>query len=842
MAINKNKVIANAQKLVQKGQFDKAVAEYLRVVKEDPHDIRTWLKVGDLYTKMGLRPEATATYQKVAKYYSDRGFHLKAVAVFKQILKLDPTLFHIHLSLAQAYEKLGLVSDAVAQYEEVAQAYENSGNIPEAVEVLKRLVSLDPSNVAHHIRIAEFYSRENKVDNAASHFQNACSMLFDSGRLDDYTKVAERLLYHRPDDVDLARTLARVYLDSGDPQRSLTKLQNCFKTNPRDVGTLRLLAEAFSSLGQDNKTISVYKEMAKIYEEQGDAENRQKVLETIWRLAPDDPEVRAAMGVESEQAVPVQEDVEVYAEDVSIDSTGAEVVSDVERIIAETDVYIKYGLKDRAINHIQQVFEIDPLNIAAREKFKDLLVDVGDVENALKQLFYLANLFTEEQPEASVYYLHEVLRLDPSNKEGREKIKKLGGVLPDWIADSVDESADSSDEELAFDGEVLAFDDEEEALLVEDEGISVVPETEVMTASPGGEDGAVDEALDDFPEIESEVDLIEDDEPEILEEVSEVMPATDTVSFDDDIEAELDKLASPEELLWDSSRDTGEVDVADEGVRPRTTEESASLDPNLFSDKKELEDEEVEDLLALEEDEGDDEFAWEEDEEEEWEDLEDFEPSAEVLSEESLKEIEDALEEYSFYMQEEIYDEARSALDEVLEKYPDNPRIKNALAQLDVISASSAGGDLPAAETESKKPADTKEPERVTHSPRTGEAIASDDAQTHFDLGFAYKEMGIFAQARSEFEMAMQDVEREAQCLTMMGLCSVAEGNFEQAKADFEKALASPSISEDDELMLHYELGEVFLAMGNTSGAKRQFLEVYDLDPNFREVKSRLTS
>jgi len=634
-----------------------------------------------------------------------------------------------------------------------------------------------------------------------------------------------------------------VYLDSGDPKRSLTKLQNCFKTNPRDIDTLRLLAEAFGSLGQDNKTVSVYKEMAKIYEEQGDTGNRQKVLETIWKLAPDDPEVRAAMGVNSEQAVVApEEDVEVYAEDVSIDSTGAEVVSDVERIIAETDVYIKYGLKDRAINHIQQVFEIDPLNIAAREKFKDLLVDVGDVENALKQLFYLANLFTEDQPEASVYYLHEVLRLDPSNKEGRVKIKELGGVLPDWITDSQDASADSSDEELMYDEEELAFDDEEAALLEDDEGISVVPETEVMTASPGAEDGAVNEALDDYPEIESEMALIEEDEPEILEEVSEIMPATDTVSFDDDIEAELDKLASPEELLWDSSRDTGGADFADEGARPMTTEESASLDPNLFSEKKELEDEAVEDLLTLEEDDGDEEFAWEEDGEEEWEDLEDFEPPAEVLSEESLKEIEDALEEYSFYMQEEIYDEARSALDEVLEKYPDNPRIKNALAQLEVVSDSSAVEEPTAAATESKKPAEKKEPERVTHSPRTGEEIASDDAQTHFDLGIAYKEMGIFAQARSEFEMAMQDVEREALCLTMMGLCSVAEGNFEQAKADFEKALSSPSISEDDELMLHYELGEVYLAMGNSSEAKKKFLEVYDLNPNFRDVKSRLMS
>ena len=49
---------------------------------------------------------------------------------------------------------------------------------------------------------------------------------------------------------------------------------------------------------------------------------------------------------------------------------------EVERILTEMEVFLKYGLKDRAINHIQQVFDIDPLNIVARERLKDLLVEI----------------------------------------------------------------------------------------------------------------------------------------------------------------------------------------------------------------------------------------------------------------------------------------------------------------------------------------------------------------------------------------------------------------------------------------------------------------------------------
>ena len=86
-----------ARKFVDKGQIDKAVKEYLRIVSEDPKDVRVWLKIGDLYAKKGAKQEATDTYLKVARFYHDQGFFLKAVAVYKQILKLDPRLVDVIL-------------------------------------------------------------------------------------------------------------------------------------------------------------------------------------------------------------------------------------------------------------------------------------------------------------------------------------------------------------------------------------------------------------------------------------------------------------------------------------------------------------------------------------------------------------------------------------------------------------------------------------------------------------------------------------------------------------------------------------------------------------------------
>ena len=126
MAFNKEKVMDAARKFVDKGQLDKAVKEYLRIVEADPKDVRVWLKIGDLYAKKGSKQDAIETYLKVARFYHEQGFFLKAVAVYKQILKLDPRLVDVILKLAELYRRLGLMSDAMQHYESVAAHFHRS--------------------------------------------------------------------------------------------------------------------------------------------------------------------------------------------------------------------------------------------------------------------------------------------------------------------------------------------------------------------------------------------------------------------------------------------------------------------------------------------------------------------------------------------------------------------------------------------------------------------------------------------------------------------------------------------------------------------------------------------
>ncbi|MEO0326206.1 MAG: tetratricopeptide repeat protein, partial [Myxococcota bacterium] len=232
MAVDRNKVLSAAQKHLSRGNYDRAIAEYEKLVAADPRDVRTWLKIGDLHTRKGDAQRAGETYHRVAEHYAGQGFFLKAVAVYKQILKLQPGRIDVQLRLAEMYENLQLVSDALATYEEIAATHSQNGDVDAMLATLARMADLDPENVPVRIRHAEALSKADRMDEAAREFEAGATLLDEQGRVDDYLKVAERLLFHRQEDTGLARDLAERYLQRNDAKRALAKLQLLFQHDP----------------------------------------------------------------------------------------------------------------------------------------------------------------------------------------------------------------------------------------------------------------------------------------------------------------------------------------------------------------------------------------------------------------------------------------------------------------------------------------------------------------------------------------------------------------------------------------------------------------------------------
>jgi pilus assembly protein FimV len=120
--------------------------------------------------------------------------------------------------------------------------------------------------------------------------------------------------------------------------------------------------------------------------------------------------------------------------------------------------------------------------------------------------------------------------------------------------------------------------------------------------------------------------------------------------------------------------------------------------------------------------------------------------------------------------------------------------------------------------------------------------VQRNDVDTHYDLGIAYKEMGLLDDAVGVFEVARQGCQgqpKEVDCLAMIALLHGMRGEPQRAIAALREALASPHAG-PREASLRFDLGLQHEAAGAGGKALGQYLVVQRAEPAHRDVAERV--
>jgi tetratricopeptide (TPR) repeat protein len=121
-------------------------------------------------------------------------------------------------------------------------------------------------------------------------------------------------------------------------------------------------------------------------------------------------------------------------------------------------------------------------------------------------------------------------------------------------------------------------------------------------------------------------------------------------------------------------------------------------------------------------------------------------------------------------------------------------------------------------------------------------ALGDGDHEARYDLGIAYREMGLLDDAVREFQAASTSPERRLDCLQMLGLCAIDMGRAEEGTAHLQQALDTPELSQEQTLGLRFELGRAFEVLADFDRAREAWEAVAAVDPSFCEVEERLAS
>jgi tetratricopeptide (TPR) repeat protein len=182
---DRSRILQQAQLLASRGQYDAAIAEWKKLAIDSPADGSIHNTIGDLHIKRNVPGEAASAYLQAASAFRAEGATLKAIAAFKKVLKCDPTRYEVYRYLGDLNVERGLISSAVQDYLTLGKYYLKERRGKDALDVYKKIIAHDPSNLNAQQRVAELCIQENQQDEATKVYLQLGREKSAQGRYDE---------------------------------------------------------------------------------------------------------------------------------------------------------------------------------------------------------------------------------------------------------------------------------------------------------------------------------------------------------------------------------------------------------------------------------------------------------------------------------------------------------------------------------------------------------------------------------------------------------------------------------------------------------------------------------
>lgn len=235
--------------------------------------------------------------------------------------------------------------------------------------------------------------------------------------------------------------------------------------------------------------------------------------------------------------------------------------------------------------------------------------------------------------------------------------------------------------------------------------------------------------------------------------------------------------------------------------------------------------------------------------------------SADVASEvEVPEELAEEMAEAEFFVTQGLFEDALNVLRELLEPFGEHPALVSRIAAVQAQLEAGDGDELEdfgeelgealdGLEATESEAADGKSgglniPRKesdafVQFKEGVARQVGEDDSETHFDLGIAYREMGMVQDAIGEFEAAMRPT-NEVQCFLMIAACHRDLGRSAEAVNVYKKALYCDAVTDAEQVEIYYQMGLSYEELDDPrEGA--YYLEKVDRQvQGYRDVAERL--
>src|SRR5438093_8158713 len=123
---------------------------------------------------------------------------------------------------------------------------------------------------------------------------------------------------------------------------------------------------------------------------------------------------------------------------------------------------------------------------------------------------------------------------------------------------------------------------------------------------------------------------------------------------------------------------------------------------------------------------------------------------------------------------------------------------------------------------------------------RIDENIDEADFQSHYDLGVAFKEMGLLDEAIAELQKALRAPEGKLRTSEMLGICFFEKAAYGVAESILRRGLDLPASGDQERLGILYWLGRALEQQGKKADARDLYGRVFAVDIRFLDAEQRV--
>jgi pilus assembly protein FimV len=882
-----------AQIFVGDGFLTKAIAVYKRIAKLAPEEIRPLEKLADLYVQQGVMSEARPLFLQLAEIHLKGNRQAEAVSLLKKLLLAEPDNLRIQIRLADLYTAMGQTADAIEAYVSAAQRALARGDSAECEKLVERALKLDPKNMAATIVKARIHSSKGDTAQAAKALQTVADL--DKGGeqtellLDLYLKnsdweqaseLATRVFDADPKNFGPAQKVTEALLQADEGQKAMELLEriripmvDAGENEP--VGRLlndlaaRLpgrieplewlvefygrtsdsfrLADSLAHLGDALAAAKQYDRAKEVYEQlvarqpESDAPKRKlnAILRKLGHAVPEDTPPPPEKHEEEEPSLTVElarpaapklptdaETPEVKAKPAG--HSGESPLDDetqnfISQSLTDVDLFASYGLTQKAIGLLEAILRRAPRHAPTLEKLLDFVLGAGDDRRTAELAAQLQQIHTERGDVRSAERFEEL----------RRRFQRAAGL---------------SDEDLA----------------PPPPPTPAAPEPPPPVAEAPPAPAVATPPASDKEEVH-EVDL-SDEWASMLHDTRPAEPSADAPTVHAAPEFEIPIEAAQHENTNPFAQNSGAPPVEDlpEISIRREAHQSASIFEKDSAPAAPVELRKPEPPAAP---------PRAKDKPPAKEKPKPPEPEFEVDQEYEL--VLDAEPLVPAHEQKPPSPPARTRQPEPAHQNAAPPApadgsfasdqfiadLANEIDQLGLGDPTPPAASAPPAKTvapgkNSSKPAppsplDVGPLKEVFDEFRSelGEMGAEEeDLETHYNLGIAFREMGLLEEAISEFQKVAKATERgrpfpyTMQCCTLLGLAFMEKGQPGVAAIWYDRALHTPGLDPESVLALRYDLGVAQESAGEPAAALKSFSQVYAMNIDYRDVGERIAS